>query len=107
MFYPVKNSIVIYGDGKGRCLKANSVAMGSDFTTATCDLDDPLQNICWMPDGTLKLNFQQDKCLVTTVSMDAEAKRYKHKDHPYTARDLVVGSCSETPDKHKLWRTYD
>ena len=107
MFYPVKNSIVIYGDGKGSCLTAQSDTIGSEFTTAVCDIDDPLQNFCWMDDGTIRLNDNQDMCFVTTVSMDAEAKRYKQPNHPYTARDFIIWTCADTPDKNKLWQTYD
>ena len=60
-----------------------------------------------MTDGTLRLNDDQEKCLVTMQSRDTEAKRNKQQDHPYTARDLVIGSCTDVPDKQKLWQTYD
>ena len=65
MFYPVKNSIVAYGDGAGRCLKPASANVGSQFTSSECDLDDFKQSICWMADGTLRLQSDEMKCLVS------------------------------------------
>ena len=52
-----------------------------------------------MEDGTLRLNGDPDKCLITTQSMDKEAKRNKPENYPYTARNLVIGSCDETPNE--------
>ena len=65
LFQPVKNSVVAYGDGAGRCLKPVSPIEGSLFTTSECDLDDFQQSICWMADGTLRLQSDEFKCLVS------------------------------------------
>ena len=84
-FYPVKNSIVGYGLAKGLCLKAKSDESGSELTTAKCDLDDDLQDICWQEDGTLRLNDDElDKCI---VSADGEMRDIIGL---YKARDMTL-----------------
>ena len=98
-FYPVHNSIVAFGDGEGRCLKPKSVDVGSLFTTAECDKDDALQSICWMPDGTFRLQSDEMKCLVSADAENADAG-------PYVKRDLSVALCDTTLDEYKLWMTY-
>ena len=96
LFYPVNNSIIAYGDGQGRCLKPISPDVGSQFTTAICDLGDLQQSICWMADGTLRLQSDEMKCLVSTNEDNRDANSYK-------ARDLTVALCDTTLGKHKLW----
>ena len=56
-----------------------------------------------MSDGTLRPELSPALCFVTTEDMDREAKRYKQPNHPYTARNLVLGLCEETDDRQKLW----
>ena len=100
MFYPKDNSIFAYGDASGRCLKPKSADVGSKFTTAKCDLEDLDQSFCWMEDGTIRLQSDEMKCMVSADEENREADLYK-------ARDLTIALCDTTLDKHKLWQAND
>ena len=102
LFYPVMNSIQAYGDGAGRCLRPETGTVGSEFTTAVCDLSDSLQDICWMADGTLRLNDGSlDKCLVSNDGSNSSA------NGGYFARGLTLEDCDSNIDAHKLWQAND
>ena len=53
-----------------------------------------------MPDGTLRLQSDEMKCLVSADAENADAG-------PYVKRDLSVAMCDTTLDEYKLWMTYD
>jgi len=83
------------GASEGRCLRARSAEAGSMVDVPLCNATDPLQDITYCADGTLRLNATHLCLAAGNESRSAGPK--------WMARDLNFEECDETPTELKTW----
>lgn len=83
------------GDADGHCLRAQSATAGSGVDAPVCDARDPLQEIAYCTDGTLRLNAGELCLVAADVSENAGPV--------WMMRSLTFENCDDTPDDLKTW----
>jgi len=86
----------VYGAGAAadRCVTAREEKAGSAVDAPICDTSDPLQELLYCTDGTIRLG-SSSLCLVAGVEI-RDANKWE-------ARDLTFEECDDWPEPLKTW----